>query len=42
MTNLMAISPGGYQFGDYWKLSLPLLALFGAVPVLLVRAIWSF
>ena len=40
--NLMVMSPGGYRFGDYWKLGLPLLVLFGAVAVLLVPAIWSF
>ena len=28
--NLMVMSPGGYRFGDYWKLGLPLLVLFGA------------
>jgi di/tricarboxylate transporter len=39
--NLMVMSPGAYRFGDYWKLGLPLLALFGAVAVLLVP-IWSF
>ena len=40
--NLMVLSPGGYRFGDYWKLGLPLLALFGVVAVLLVPVIWSF
>ena len=40
--NLMVMGPGGYRFGDYWKLGLPLLALFGVVAVLLVPAIWSF
>ena len=40
--NLMVMAPGGYRFGDYWKLGLPLLALFGVVAVLLVPAIWSF
>ena len=37
----MVLGPGGYRFGDYWKLGLPLLALFGAVAVLLVPVIWS-
>jgi di/tricarboxylate transporter len=37
--NLMVIKPVGYRFGDYWKLGLPLFALFA---VLLVPAIWSF
>ena len=40
--NLMVMEPGGYRFGDYWKLGLPLLALFGTVAVLLVPVIWSF
>jgi di/tricarboxylate transporter len=40
--NLMVMEPGGYRFADYWKLGLPLLALFGAVAVLLVPVFWSF
>ena len=40
--NLMVKGPGGYLFGDYWRLGLPLLALFGVVAVLLVPLIWSF
>ncbi|HEU5491756.1 MAG TPA: SLC13 family permease [Gaiellaceae bacterium] len=40
--NLMVMEAGGYRFGDYWKLGLPLLLLFGVVAVLLVPAIWSF
>jgi Na+/H+ antiporter NhaD/arsenite permease-like protein len=41
-SNLMVMEPGGYRLGDYWKLGLPLLALFGVVAVLLVPVIWSF
>jgi len=26
--NMMVMEPGGYRFGDYWKLGLPLLAWF--------------
>jgi di/tricarboxylate transporter len=40
--NLMVMGPGGYRFGDYWKLGLPLLALFAAAAILLVPVIWSF
>jgi di/tricarboxylate transporter len=40
--NLMVLDPGGYRFGDYWKLGLPLLALFGVVATLLVPVFWSF
>ena len=39
--NLMVLEPGGYRFGDYWKLGLPLLALFGVVAVLLVPVVWA-
>ena len=40
--NLMVMRPGGYRFGDYWKLGLPMLLLFGLVAVLLVPVIWQF
>ena len=40
--NLMVEGPGGYRFGDYWKLGLPLLVLFGLVAVLLVPVFWRF
>ena len=38
--NLMVMGPGAYRFGDYWRLGLPLLALFGVVAVLLVPVFW--
>jgi di/tricarboxylate transporter len=40
--NLMVMGPGGYRFGDYWKLGLPLLALYYVVGVFLVPVIWSY
>jgi di/tricarboxylate transporter len=40
--NLMVMGPGGYRFGDYWKLGGLLLALFGVVAVLLVPVFWGF
>ena len=40
--NLMVMGPGGYRFGDYWKLGGLLLLLFGVVAVLLVPVFWSF
>ena len=40
--NLMVMEPGGYRFGDYWKLGLPLLALYGVVGIFLVPVFWSF
>ncbi len=38
--NLMVMGPGGYRFGDYWRLGLPLLLLHGLAAVLLVPLIW--
>ena len=29
----MVMGPGGYRFGDYWKLGLPLIVLFGVVAI---------
>ncbi len=41
-TNLMVMGPGGYRFGDYWRLGLPLMVLYFVVAVFLVPAIWPF
>jgi len=41
-TNLMVMGPGGYAFGDYWKLGLPLLLWFFVVAVFIVPLIWRF
>lgn len=40
--NMMVQHPGGYRFGDYWRLGLPLLIWFGCIAVLLVPMIWRF
>jgi di/tricarboxylate transporter len=40
--NLIVMGPGGYRFGDYWKLGLPLLLWFFVVAVFLVPVFWSF
>jgi di/tricarboxylate transporter len=40
--NLMVMGPGGYRFGDYWKLGLPLLLLFVLVATFLVPVFWPF
>jgi hypothetical protein len=39
--NLMVMGPGGYRFGDYWRLGLPMLVLFGVVAVLLEPVFWA-
>lgn len=38
--NLIVMGPGGYRFGDYWKLGLALMALYFAVAVFWVPVIW--
>jgi len=40
--NMMVMGPGGYRFGDYWKLGLPLILVFFVVSVGLVPLIWRF
>ncbi len=40
--NLMVMGPGGYEFGDYWKLGLPLMLWFFVVATFLVPIFWSF
>lgn len=40
--NAMVLEPGGYRFGDYWKLGLPVLAWFLVVAVLWVPVVWPF
>jgi di/tricarboxylate transporter len=41
-TNLMVMEPGGYKFGDYWKLGLPLLIWFFIVATFYVPLVWRF
>lgn len=40
--NLMVMAPGGYRFGDYWRLGLPLAILFLVAAVLYVPLVWPF
>ena len=40
--NLVVMEAAGYRFGDYWKLGLPVMAVYGAVGILLVPLIWPF
>jgi di/tricarboxylate transporter len=39
--NLMIMEPGGYRFGDYWKLGLPLLIWYGLLAVFYVPLVWG-
>lgn len=40
--NMMVLGPGGYRFGDYWRLGSVMLIWFGIVAVLLVPLFWRF
>jgi di/tricarboxylate transporter len=40
--NMMVMGPAGYEFGDYWKLGLPLIGLTFVVAVFWVPFIWRF
>ena len=40
--NTMVFGPGGYRFGDYWRLGLPLTVLFVSVATFLVPVFWPF
>ncbi len=39
--NMMIMAPGGYRFGDYWKLGLPLLLLWLGVALLVIPLVWA-
>jgi di/tricarboxylate transporter len=38
--NLMVMEPGGYRFGDYWRLGLVVMAWYFVVSVFIVPLIW--
>ena len=40
--NLMVLQPGGYRFGDYWRLGAPLMLVYLVVAVLYVPLVWPF
>lgn len=40
--NLLVMGPGGYHFGDYWRMGLPLEILLVVVAVLLIPIVWPF
>lgn len=40
--NLMVMEPGGYKFGDYWKLGLPVMLVYLVVAVFVVPLWWPF
>jgi len=40
--NTLILGPGGYRFGDYWRMGLPLEALVVAVSVPAILLFWPF
>ena len=38
--NTLIMGPGGYHFGDYWRLGLPLEALIVVVSVPMILWVW--
>jgi di/tricarboxylate transporter len=38
--NTLVMGPGGYRFGDYWRLGLPLSAIVLVLGTVLITAIW--
>ena len=40
--NTLIMGPGGYRFGDYWRMGLPLEILVVAVSVPLILVVWPF
>lgn len=40
--NTLILGPGGYQFGDYWRMGLPLEALVVAVSIPSILIFWPF
>ncbi|WP_461307354.1 SLC13 family permease [Albidovulum sp.] len=38
--NMLILGPGGYRFGDYWRMGLPLEALVVAIAVPAILVVW--
>jgi di/tricarboxylate transporter len=41
-SNTLVMEPGGYQFGDYWRMGLPLEAVIVAVAMPMLLLVWPF
>ena len=39
--NLMVMAPGGYRFGDYWRLGLPVMLWWFVVAMTIVPLVWG-
>lgn len=41
-SNTLVLKPGGYRFGDYWRLGLPLELIIVAVSVPMILVVWPW
>jgi di/tricarboxylate transporter len=41
-SNTLVMGPGGYRFGDYWRLGLPLSVIVVLVGTVLIPLVWPF
>ena len=39
-SNTIVMGPGGYHFGDYWRMGLPLVIVIVAVAIPLLMWVW--
>ena len=40
--NTLIMGPGGYRFGDYWRMGLPLEIIVIAVSIPMILIVWPF
>ncbi len=41
-SNTLVMGPGGYRFGDYWRLGLPLGFLVALIALPMICLVWPF
>jgi di/tricarboxylate transporter len=39
-SNTLVMAPGGYRFGDYWRMGLPLEVIIAVVAVPMILLVW--
>ena len=39
-SNTLVMSPGGYKFGDYWRMGLPISILIVAISIPMILMVW--
>jgi di/tricarboxylate transporter len=41
-TNLMVYGPGGYRFGDFVRIGVPMNIVVGLIAICLIPLVWPF